>query len=50
MKYEITVKQIKEIDGERYPTKVDIYTQIVEDLKLVAVINAVNSCNIPTTK
>lgn len=44
MKYEITVELIGEtIENNRYPDKTEIYKQQVEDLDLVAVINAVNN-------
>ena len=43
MYYKITVEEIALLEeGERYPKENKIYEQIIEDLDVLAVINAVN--------
>lgn len=45
-KYKITVEEIHEIEGEKYPDKKSIYEQTVEELDLKGVIATVNEMNI----
>lgn len=49
MTYKITIDEVKE-DPEKpkYPDRVEIYSQVVQDLDLKAVIIAVNKLNYDT--
>lgn len=49
MKYKVTVSELSEfVDGTRsYGRETDIYTQIVEDVDIRAVIDAVNGPKLP---
>lgn len=41
--YRIKIEQAQPKEGEKYENYVTIYEQLVEDLNLIAVINAVNN-------
>ena len=44
MKYEITIIEIGDTpEGKNYPDKCEIYSQVVEHIDIVAIINAVNN-------
>lgn len=40
--FQITVQKLTQTEESKYPNKEEIYTQIVEDVDIVAIINAVN--------
>lgn len=42
MTYEVTIKELHEVEGKNYPETKEIYQQTVEDLDILAVIRAVN--------
>lgn len=48
MTYEITIERLVDSEEKKYPDKVEIYSQRVEDLDLKAVIIAVNKLNYDT--
>jgi len=43
MKYKITIDELIEKEGDSYPKERSVYTQVVENIDLLAVIKAVNS-------
>lgn len=42
MEFKITVERIEKLQEDKYPNKIEIFTQLVEDLDVVKVINAIN--------
>ena len=49
MTYEITIERLEDDPGNaKYPNKIEVYSQRVEDLDLKAVIIAVNKLNYDT--
>lgn len=46
-KYNITIEEVEEVEGEKYPKKTEIFTQTISfaEVRLIEIIKAINGLN-----